>query len=231
MISKPWRKLRISISVIALEGPEGFDGFSCWANGLIPVIAFNANTTGDRQRFSLAHELGHLVLDPVAEIDIEKTAHRFAGAFLVPAQTVYAELGRKRSNLGFAELLMLKREYGMSIQAWIMRVFDLSIIDERTYSALYRKLSVRGWRKEEPNGVCKETPQRLRLLVYQALAENLITPSYAATLLDEQPQGRARPSERAFAEPSERLARQYVENPELTAFIDVDLEDFNEKDQ
>lgn len=218
------------VKVIALDGPDGFDGYSCRANERIPVIAFNANVPGDRQRFNLAHELGHLVLDPAPEVDVERAAHRFAGAFLVPAETAHAELGRKRSNLSFEELLVLKREYGISMQAWMRRAFDLGIIDAHTYSALYRRLSARGWRTDEPDGVHKETPQRLRLLVFQALAENLITPSYAATLLAESPKGRPAPAERGLAEPSHDVVREYAENPELTAFMDVDLEDFNEKD-
>lgn len=87
-------------------------------------------------------------------------------------------------------------------------------------------MSARGWRRDEPNGVRKETPQRLRLLVHQALAENLITPSYAAMLLDESPKGRSVPAERGLAEPPATVVREYAENPELTAFIDVGLEDF-----
>lgn len=218
------------VKVIALDGPEGFDGYSCWANDRIPVIAFNANVPGDRQRFNLAHELGHLVLDSDPSMDIEKAAHRFAAAFLVPAKAAFSELGRNRSNLSFDELLVLKREYGMSIQAWMRRAFDLRIIDERIYSMLYRRLSARGWRTEEPDGVHKEKPQRLRLLVYQALAENLLTPSYAATLLEESPKGRTVPANRTLSEPAAPLVREYAENRDLTAFMDVDLEDFHEED-
>lgn len=218
------------VKVVVLAGPEGFDGYSCWANDRIPIIAFNANVPGDRQRFNLAHELGHLILDPAPSTDIEKAAHRFAAAFLVPARAAFSELGRKRSNLSFDELLVLKREYGMSIQAWMRRAFDLGIIDQPTYSMLYRRLSARGWRTVEPDGVHEESPQRLRLLVYQALAENLVTPSYAATLLEESAKDRPAPANRMLSEPSASLVREYTENRELTAFQDVDLEDFHGED-
>lgn len=217
------------MKVIGLDGPEGFDAFSCWVNDRIPVVAFNANVPGDRQRFNLAHELGHLVLDPDPSADIEKAAHRFAAAFLVPAEAAYSELGQRRSNLSFDELRMLKREYGVSIQAWMRRALDLGIIDQPTYSMLYRRLSARGWRTEEPDGIQKEEPHRLRLLVHQALAENLITPSYAATLLDETPKRRSLPANRLLSKPTATLAQEYVENPELTAFMDV--EDFHDKDR
>lgn len=131
------------VKVIAIEGPKGFDGFSCWVknDAQVPVIAFNVNVPGDRQRFNLAHELGHLVHDESPDVDIEKAAHRFAGAFLVPDEAVYAELGKKRSNLSFNELRLLKRKYGVSIQLWIRRAYDLKIIDKSTYTSLFRRLS------------------------------------------------------------------------------------------
>lgn len=219
------------VKVIAVDGPRGFDGFSCWVNDRVPVIAFNVNVPGDRQRFDLAHELGHLVFDIDPSVNIEKTAHRFAGAFLVPAKAAFAELGRKRSNLSFDELLLLKREYGVSVQAWIRRAFDLGIIDQVTYSMLFRRLSAKGWRTEEPNPVPKETPRRLRLLIHQALAENLITPSFAATLLSEFSRAQPQPDPKGLPEPTAALVREYMENPELTAFEDVDLEDVYGEDR
>lgn len=219
------------VKVIALDGPKGFDGFSCWVNDRIPVIAFNSTVPGDRQRFDMAHELGHLVFDPYPSTDLEKVAHRFAAAFLVPGKAAYAEVGQKRSNLSFDELLLLKRKYGVSIQAWMRRAFDLGIIDQPTYSKLCTRLSARGWRIQEPNGVPKEEPRRLRLLVHQALAENLITPSFAATLLDDTPKGQSRLTNRMLSEPTAALAREYTENRELTAFMDVDLEDLYEYEE
>lgn len=215
------------IKVIAIDAPKGFDGFSCWVNGQIPVIAYNVNAPGDRQRFNLAHELGHLVLDADPPVDVEKAAHRFAGAFLVPAEAVHVELGRKRSDLSLDELLLLKNEYGVSIQAWIRRAFDLEIIDRDTYNTLFRRLSQRGWRTEEPGSVSLEKPRRLRLLIHQALAERLITPSYAATLLHGGSRT-VKPKPKEFPQPKDDLVREYMENRELTAFEDVDLEDFHE---
>lgn len=213
------------VKVIAIDGPQGFDGFSCWVNDRIPVIAFNVNAPGDRQRFNLAHELGHLLLGAGHTVDVEKAAHRFAAAFLVPASAASNELGRKRSNLSFDELLLLKQRYGVSIQAWIRRAFDLGIISQQTYSLLCRRLSARGWRTQEPNGIPTEKPRRLHLLVHQALAEKLITPSFAATLLNE-PKAQSRLNVRELSPASSALVEEYANNPELTAFAEVDLEDF-----
>ncbi|SMO93644.1 helix-turn-helix domain-containing protein [Melghirimyces algeriensis] len=218
------------VKVIAIEGPKGFDGFSCWVknDAQVPVIAFNVNVPGDRQRFNLAHELGHLVHDESPDVDIEKAAHRFAGAFLVPDEAVYAELGKKRSNLSFNELRLLKRKYGVSIQLWIRRAYDLKIIDKSTYTSLFRRLSARGWRSEEPEHVAPEKPYRLDQLVHRALAEKLVTPSFAATLLNKTPQSLFDAETMQLSEPSSDLVKQYAENEELTAFEGAALEDLYE---
>ena len=60
-----------------------------------------------RARFSLAHELGHIVLEPTAAVDEDKAADRFAGAFLAPAAAVFLELGRRRHSISMWELSCL----------------------------------------------------------------------------------------------------------------------------
>ncbi|RJX27175.1 MAG: helix-turn-helix domain-containing protein [Dethiobacter sp.] len=220
------------VKVIKIDGPRGFDGFSCWANGIVPVIAFNTNVPGDRQRFNITHELGHLVLELQELTAIENAVHRFAAAFLVPAEAAFSELGSKRSNLSFKELLILKEKYGLSIQAWIRRAADLGIINDMTYSHLFRQLSAWGWRTKEPGNVSNEEPRHLQLLVYQAVAEKLITPSYAETLLGKPAvQGLPKAENIKLTEPSDDLAFLYATDPELTAFTNADLGAYNEENQ
>jgi Zn-dependent peptidase ImmA (M78 family) len=161
-------------------GGEGdvFDGLSGWANETIPVIAVSPWVSDDRRRFSLAHELGHLFMD-LANVESkteERLAHRFAAAFLVPAGVARRELGHKRRHLDFAELAILKRKHGLSMQAWIIRAADLEIIDQAHARTLFANLSARGWRKKEPvKFEGREQPLRLRQLTVRAVAEGLLT--------------------------------------------------------
>lgn len=172
------------IRVVMIDAVPGFDGFSCFVNENIPVIALPSEEPGDRQRFTLAHELGHMVLESAPGIDEEKAAHRFAGAFLAPQSAVIRELGDRRSRLDLDELLILKRRYGMSMQAWARRAFDGGVIDQGTYESLCRTFSRLGWRKHEPDpGVPGERPTRMELLVRQAVAEGFLTPVAADELL------------------------------------------------
>ena len=89
------------------------------------VIVVNRGDWGERQRFTIAHELGHMVLDVTPKIDAEKAAHRFAGAFLMPAETLRAKIGKYRISIGWGELFDLKRIFGVSVQALAYRCKDL----------------------------------------------------------------------------------------------------------
>ncbi|MHB1629287.1 MAG: helix-turn-helix domain-containing protein [Bacilli bacterium] len=212
------------VKVIAVDAPQGFDGYSCWANDSIPVVAFNTRASGDRQRFDLAHELGHLILCGDT-CDPEKAAHRFAAALLVPAEAAVKELGERRSNLSFEELRLLKLEYGFSIQAWVRRAYDLGIIPQHTYGTLFRRLATMGWRTQEPGEVPREEPQRFQLLIHQALAENRMTPIYASQLLRDVQSIAEKPTGEQLARVADTLIELYATDPDLTDFADADLED------
>ena len=172
------------IKVGLVDGPDGFDSCTFWANGNIPVIVIKRGLPGDRQRFNIAHELGHLVLEPGEGVDEEKAAFRFAGAFLVPEPMVRYELGERRHTLDLYELYLLKCKYGLSMQGWIYRAKDLGIIPESTAAQLFREFRKRGWHKKEPGEqIPPEEPKRMERLVLRALAEDLISQSRAAELL------------------------------------------------
>jgi len=173
------------IKVGLVEAHAAFDGLAVWANGKVPVIIVKRGLPGDRQRFNLAHELGHLVLEPSDNINPEKAALRFAGAFLVPESIVRFELGANRQNLDLYELHSLKHKYGMSMQAWIYRAKDLGILSAAAATRYFREFRRRGWKREEPGDAVQseENERRMERLVMRALAEGLISRSRAAELL------------------------------------------------
>lgn len=167
-----------------VDGHDAFDSLTLWANGEVPVIVVKRNVPGDRQRSNLAHELGHLVLEPVGDVDAEKAARRFAGAFLVPKSVARFELGPERHTLDVHELHSLKHKYGLSMQAWIYRAKELEILSESAVEGLFRYFSQQGWRRQEPGDpIPPEEPGRMERLVIRAWAEDMITKSRAAELL------------------------------------------------
>lgn len=171
-----------AMAVLALHADARFDCISAWATVLgdekrkIPVLVTSANTPGDRQRFSLAHELGHLVIKQKSTKKDEDTAHRFAAAFLVPDEAAYKELGQSRSRIEFDELLLLKHKYGMSMQAWLRRAKDLGIISYSWYKNTLVTFRKHGWHRHEPgNPITAEQPLHFRQLVLRAMAEGIIS--------------------------------------------------------
>jgi transcriptional regulator with XRE-family HTH domain len=173
------------IKVGLVSGFDDFDSCTFQVDGS-PLIVTKDGLPGDRQRFNVAHELGHLVLEIGGGLNPEKAAHRFAGALLVPAEKATFELGIRRTALGIAELQSLKQKYGMSMQAWIYRAKDLEIISEGTATGLFRQFRAMGRNREEPwDAYPPERPMRMERLVYRALAEDMISRSKAQELLGE----------------------------------------------
>lgn len=179
------------IHVVEIESLDGFDGLSASAHDeegrtIAVAVASRAGVAGDRQRFNLAHELGHLVLRAQPELqDGERAAHRFASAFLAPAETVRALVGVRRAVVRAQELRLLKHYFGMSMQAVLYRLKDLGVITEGYYTRWFKEINLRGWRKVEPDLLPPEQPQWLRLAVLRTLAEGQITRDEASRLLGE----------------------------------------------
>ena len=150
------------------------------------VIVVNREHWGERQRLTIAHELGHMVLDVAPKVDDEKAAHRFAGAFLMPAETLRAEVGRRRKSVSWGELFELKRIFGASVQALTYRCRDLGIFNNALFRRLFDEFSRRGWRNppyREPHAMEGEAPRRFERLCFRALAEGAISEAKAAELL------------------------------------------------
>lgn len=174
------------LRVYQAELARPFDGLIVSVTDEEYVVAINGTFSGDHQRFSLAHELGHLMLKPASNLDSEKAAYRFAAAFLVPEAVAISRLGKQRSRLDLQELHLIKHEYGFSMQAWVRRAQELGILPDSHAKALLSRFKKNGWDHTEPGDQYrKERPQRLERLVYRAMAEGLISESRAEELLNQ----------------------------------------------
>jgi len=166
------------IKVGLVAAPVQFDALTMWYNNARPLIIVNKTFSGDRQRMSLAHELGHMLLVLDEGVDEEAAAFRFAGAFLVPREAAIRELGPKRRMLDFRELYVLKHKYGMSMGAWIYRAEDLNIISKAAAQRHWIEMRSRKWHKSEPGKPIEpEVPTHLELLLLRALSEHKISQS------------------------------------------------------
>ncbi|GEA15530.1 transcriptional regulator [Moorella sp. E308F] len=174
------------IKIGLIDGAMEFDACILEEKKLGPVIVIKKELPGDRHRFNLAHELGHAIIKikEGINIDKERACHRFAGAFLVPAEAVRRELGNKRNTIDLLELHLLKHKYGLSMQGWIFRAKDLGIIPESEADRLFKLFRVKKWYNNEPGDqLPPEKPERLKRLVLRALSEGIISEPRAAELL------------------------------------------------
>lgn len=158
---------------------ERFDGLAGRIHDDVPVIVLNSEVETVRRRFSLAHELGHLVMqtpENMPDNQSEKLAHRFASAFLVPENVVRRELGDNRDSISFAELGALKRRYGLSMQGWVYRAGELKIFPPGLVRSFWREVNRRGWKKSEPfEYVADEKPVLLEQMISRALEGGLVS--------------------------------------------------------
>ena len=172
---------RHSIHVLPVNNATSeFHGISAFAyddseNICGAGVAYEDGVVGDRQRFTLAHEVGHLVMQVSDNVDEEKAANRFAGSLLIPSNSLFSTLGRSRTHLEINELMLLKKHFGASMQAIACRAKELEIVSESLLKEFFEAFNQLGWRKLEPEPLPSEEPTLWKQLVTRALAERQIT--------------------------------------------------------
>lgn len=178
------------IKVIEIEESEKkFDGLAALIDNKYALIAINKSFPLERKRFTLLHELGHLLLDlPVCDVSTEESfCNRFAGEFLFPKQSVFKEFGEKRSHISSIELEEIQKKYGISISAIIYRLMDCGVISKSKQASFHIKINSNNKLKEWAHKQRFQTPEvsnRFEQLVYRALSQELISGSKAAALLN-----------------------------------------------
>lgn len=174
-----------NIKIIELDVSADFDGLSTIIQE-IPIIVINKKFDNVRKRFTALHELAHLIFMFPGKLkpgEIEKMCHYFAGAFLIPKEAFVRDFSASRSRISLFELIKIKENYGISIQAIMARAKDLGIITENRYKEFCIKFGKAGYRKNEPGDYpVNEYSDRFDLLIYKALAEEIISFSKASVL-------------------------------------------------
>lgn len=164
-------------------GVAHLEGLSAWSKDLErPLVLLVADKdNGFRGRFDASHEAGHLVLHRYVERttareqhkEMERQAHYFAGAFLLPAESFAAEV---RTPVTLDSLVLLKLRWGVSVAAMIMRLEALGIIDEGKKMTLFKGRSARWGAKSEPYDTSRapEEPRLLRRTIDLLVSENVL---------------------------------------------------------
>lgn len=127
---------------------DQIDGFTLISGANKPIIFINYTIPWCRARFTLSHELGHIIMNHIQGPNIEKEANDFASSFLMPKEDIVKDFMLKK--LSIYELSILKPYWKVSMQALLVRAKSLNYIDENQARYLWMNMSQSGYRKREP---------------------------------------------------------------------------------
>ncbi len=185
------------IKVVDANLPESVNGLSCHAmrgnESVAEAVVVSSRIGVERKRFTLAHELAHRIVRSTgdSEIGLEAAMDRFAGAFLIPGQRLREEAGESRRRVSYYEIIRLKRAFGVSAAAVLIRLGQVGVLTTASVRRAFMTFA-KTWRKSEPDPIgpdhgfaAFEKPRRFKSLVARAVSEELISPARAAELLDQ----------------------------------------------
>lgn len=162
---------------------SGIEAFSAWQNGT-PFIVYNKiQKSAVRTRFSILHELGHLIMhSSISEEDslkkeiidfADRQADYFAAAFLLPASSFSNDI----INTSIHSIKILKKKWLTSMSAIIKRCKSLKILSDNQLDYLNRQMSVnKYWHKEPFDDILTiQGPEMIRDAIFMLIDNNIIT--------------------------------------------------------
>jgi Zn-dependent peptidase ImmA (M78 family) len=159
---------RHGIIVVFLEdAPEKFFGVTMFTNKAVPVIFINGDKSGDNKRFTLGHELGHLVMHlredvySLDEKDMDKEADAFSSEFNMPEQECRGDL----LNVKYKDLPTIKMYWKLSKAAICYKAKEMGMLGDSQYRYYMMQLSKSGQRKKETEYIDIDDPSLLRKIV------------------------------------------------------------------
>jgi Zn-dependent peptidase ImmA (M78 family)/transcriptional regulator with XRE-family HTH domain len=158
------------IAIIELPfGTDTVDGTGLWLNNLPPLIFINKNLSPDRYRFTLAHELAHLVMHDLPSETMEDEADAFASEFLLPAASFKANLDAiSGGRVALRHLFQMKPYWKVSVAAMAMKLKHYG--REKECTSMNVLLAKYGYKTSEPQPFAKEKPMLFRKVLEACLA-------------------------------------------------------------
>jgi Zn-dependent peptidase ImmA (M78 family)/DNA-binding XRE family transcriptional regulator len=130
---------------------ERVDSRSILTDDKLPIIFLNNLMLGDRQRFSLMHQLGQIIMHTFNQVasnrDVSHEANQFAAEFLMPEKEI-----RKDFKDGITVPLLgeLKRKWKVSMIALLYRADDLGYMTENQKRYVLQQFNELKIRRREP---------------------------------------------------------------------------------
>ncbi len=182
--------------------PRMFAGMYIFVDGLGGCMLINSVHPADKQRASISHEYAHLIVDRyTAGIDYltiygrkpanERFAESFAMSFLMPASSVrfrFNEIVNTTGNFQVGDLVKLKHQYSVSLEAMALRLEALGLLKQGTW-ALQKEKGLPVREAEKHLGLASDAkpepayPDRYKLLAVHAYERGELSEKELATYL------------------------------------------------
>lgn len=160
-------------------GTRAMDATSLRLTDMPPMIFISKAIPGDRWRFTLAHELGHLVMHDLPRDTMEEEADQFAAEFLMPEAEMKAQFSRY-PRIRLQDLANLKPYWKASMAALLVRASTTGDLSAAQSKALWMQMSKAGYRIKEPVPLEVEKPENFEGLFQYFLKELNYTPEEIA---------------------------------------------------
>ncbi len=162
---------------------QGIESFSEVVEGVPFIALINKTLDGGKQKLTLAHELGHLILHiENKELNQEELCQRFANALLMPKRAMINEFGDYRQIINFREIEAFKKEFQVNYYAIILRLRELQITPIFSVGHLLVHLHL-NQEKYDDSVIPLEEPYQFQKMVYQLEAYGKIETEKACEFL------------------------------------------------
>ena len=194
-------EVEAGLRIFRLELSANIAAILVWIDGVGPCVALNAAHGPERARWSLAHELGHLLRDPEAGDVIDESTsmkradeifpERFAIEFLLPAAGVQKRFADKcrAGRFTLVDLFALARFFEVSFRAMTLRLEELRLLPQGAYQNLIAHRISPGHvayheARARPPGQPRKLPERYVELAVAAYDQELLSEGELAAYLE-----------------------------------------------
>ena len=129
-------------------GGSSVSGVRFSVPGMPHIIVLNRSHPADRMRFTLCHELGHVIMHSFPTPEMEDEADRFASCFLVPTEDFKQSVAGRRVDL--RTLAALKPEWKVSMGSLVFAAERAGALNKTQSQYIGKQFNIHKIRLREP---------------------------------------------------------------------------------
>jgi len=130
-------------------GGSSVSGVRFSVPGMPHIIVLNRHQPADRMRFTLCHELGHVIMHNYPTPNMEEEADTFASCFLVPTEDIKPYFAA-RSRVDLRLLAALKPEWKVSMGSLVFAAKRAGFLNETQAQYIWKQFNIHKIRLREP---------------------------------------------------------------------------------